>query len=333
MGNKIGYFVISLDFELLYGMNDRTNLALWIKNTTGARMAISKMLQLFETYGIQATWAVVGMLYAENKEQWLDAMPSILPHYTQKNFSNYEQIDLIGEDELTDPLHYAPTLIKKIEETEGQELASHTFSHYYCMGQGQKEEAFEEDMKAALRMAKSHGTTVKSFVFPKNQFNDAYLRILDKYGITAVRGNEESWMYRATGTGENIAKRAIRLLDSYINISGNHCHQLEDLKVMNGVVNIPSSRFLRPFHRKLALVENIKVARIKRQMRYAAKYGKIFHLWWHPHNFGDNQTENMDNLKKILDYYKLLQKKYKYKSVTMGEVAKIRLSLRQEGID
>ena len=56
-------------------------------------------------------------------------------------------------------------------------------------------------------------------------------------------------------------------------------------------------------------------------MNYAAKKGRLFHLWWHPHNFGNNIRYNIDFLKKILDYQRVLNKKYDFQSLNMGEIA------------
>lgn len=57
------------------------------------------------------------------------------------------------------------------------------------------------------------------------------------------------------------------------------------------------------------------------EMLYAAKHGKIFHLWWHPHNFSTHTEKNIENLEKVLAYYEVLHDKYGFESMNMGEVA------------
>ena len=54
-------------------------------------------------------------------------------------------------------------------------------------------------------------------------------------------------------------------------------------------------------------------------MTNAAKNELLFHLWWHPHNFGINQEENLYLLSDILDHYKKLETIYGMKSMTMNE--------------
>jgi hypothetical protein len=78
--------------------------------------------------------------------------------------------------------------------------------------------------------------------------------------------------------------------------------------------------FLRPYLARLSLLEGLKVRRINKAMSDAAKHGKNFHLWWHPHNFGLNQENNLKNLKEILEHYQYLSTEYKMLSLTMKEV-------------
>ena len=57
--------------------------------------------------------------------------------------------------------------------------------------------------------------------------------------------------------------------------------------------------------------------RIKKEMLYAAINNKNYHLWWHPHNFGENVAENMNQLKEIIDYFNELRLKYDFSSSNM----------------
>lgn len=312
-----GKMVISLDFELLYGLSDLDNQNAWKEKVIGGRKAIPLILSLFDQYNIHATWATVGMLFAKNKDDLIQHTPSVLPQYKAHNY----YLSRIGENETEDPYHFAESLIQKIKKTPNQEIASHTFSHYYCMETSQTKEAFEQDISSAVQIAQENGITIQSIVFPRNQVQESYLPSLKKYNIRAFRGNEFSWAYATEGTENSFLKRIIRFLDAYINITGMKCYTIPQCTLKNGILNIPSSRFLRPFIPKLSFLENLKIARIKGQMRYAAKNGQIFHLWWHPHNFGENTEKNIMNLCKILNYYKSLNIKYQFESISMRELA------------
>jgi hypothetical protein len=74
----------------------------------------------------------------------------------------------------------------------------------------------------------------------------------------------------------------------------------------------------------------LRFRRIKGQMLHAAKKGEIFHLWWHPHNFGMHTKENLAFLTKILEYYAKLQEKYEMQSLNMEEIARMRISSEKQ---
>jgi hypothetical protein len=80
-----------------------------------------------------------------------------------------------------------------------------------------------------------------------------------------------------------------------------------------------ASRFLRPYSNN-KLLNGLKLKRIKSEMTFAAKNNEIYHLWWHPHNFGNNPGENIADLKEILNHYSGCNEKYGLQSVTMNEV-------------
>jgi hypothetical protein len=71
----------------------------------------------------------------------------------------------------------------------------------------------------------------------------------------------------------------------------------------------------------LFFFESLKMRRLKNSMLRAARERSLFHLWWHPHNFGKNIEENMCQLESILIYYSELKTKYGMLSRTMNEVA------------
>jgi hypothetical protein len=85
-----------------------------------------------------------------------------------------------------------------------------------------------------------------------------------------------------------------------------------------GYINCFSAK---PYFKPLAFLEGLKIRRIKRQMLHAAKTGKTFHLWWHPHNVGVQTEFHMKQLEEIFSYYDELKKKYGMRSLNMDEAA------------
>ena len=315
-------FTISLDFELFWGVRDHRTIENYGASILGARKAIPLLLNLFKEYEIHATWATVGFLFYDNKTTLQSDLPNKFPAYKNERYAPYPTIQTLGENELSDPYHFGLDLIKKIQSTPFQEISTHTYSHYYCLEEGQTIEEFNIDIAKAVEVAQKNGVEIKSIVFPRNQFNEDYLNVLKNHNIKIYRGNENSWLYEPRNREEeNIYRRSLRLLDSYLNISGHHVHDIFKINEGSQFINLPSSRFLRPYSPKLKAFEGLKLNRIKKDMLAAAQENKAFHLWWHPHNFGSYTTENCAFLKSILEYYLVLKKKYDMASLNMEELA------------
>ncbi|MBQ0786560.1 MAG: polysaccharide deacetylase family protein, partial [Oceanihabitans sp.] len=283
---------------------------------------VPRLLALSDTYNIQLTFATVGFLFAKTKGEIIQFSPKIKPSYNNSNFSPYRLLNTIGKNETEDVYHYATSLVEKIQQNSKHEIGSHTFSHYYCNESGQTVEEFEADLLASIEIAKQRNIIIKSIVFPRNQINENYLKICVKHNILSYRGIENHWMYNTKDT-KHLGKtknRIFRLLDAYLNISGHNTH---DLELQHGLVNIASSRFLRTYSTKLSFLENQKMKRIKRGMTYAAKHKQVYHLWFHPHNFGENTEQNFRALEELFLHYKTLESAYNFKSKTMTSLAEL----------
>lgn len=316
-----GVFTVSLDFELFWGVRDKWDLNRCRREIEGVWQAVPEMLRTFCDHGIHATWATVGFLFFQNPEELAKHIPQTLPTYSNESLSPYQY--LCNAPELEAACHFAPQLIDAIRQCDGQEVGSHTFSHCYCLEEGQTLAQFEDDMRQAVAIAKGKGLPVKSLVFPRNQWNPQYLSTLSKLGIECYRGNESSWMYDVSNNaGQNKRQRLFRFLDAYFNLSGHNTHELSDC-VQCQPFNFPASRFLRPYSQRLAVLDGLRLRRIKRAMEDAAKHRRIFHLWWHPHNFGTHTAENIAFLEKISGHYELLKERYGMTSLNMGELCRL----------
>jgi hypothetical protein len=128
------------------------------------------------------------------------------------------------------------------------------------------------------------------------------------------------------------ARRALRLTDSYLPLSGHNARRAT--RVPSGMIDVPASRFLRPFSPRLSPLEGMRFGRIARGMRQAAAEGAIYHLWWHPHNFGAHLDENFAMLRRILGTFRELALEHGMQANTMAEVAEFAGSeLRGEARD
>jgi peptidoglycan/xylan/chitin deacetylase (PgdA/CDA1 family) len=318
-----GLFVISLDFELHWGVRDKLSIHDYRNNLLGEREVVPALLKLFSDYGIHATWATVGFLFFRSKSDLLRSLPQNRPYYAHRELSPYDSMAMIGESEREDPFHYAPSLVERIM-TAGHEIATHTFSHYYCLERGHDEESFRADLTAALKVARDqNGIDIRSIVFPRNQINHDCLRICRDLGIKAYRGNPTSWLYtERNGDDETTVRRGFRLMDAYLPISGTNAHSPTE-PVESLPYNVPASRFLRPYSPTLRTLEPLRLRRILDDLTLAAERKQLYHLWWHPHDFGARPKENLAILTRILERFAALRKHRGMESVNMLEAAEL----------
>ena len=315
---QYGAFVISLDFELLWGVRDKRTIADYGANIRGVRQVVPALLDLFAERDIACTWATVGLLFFATQKAMLAAVPARQPRYVDARISSYHYLAEVGADEACDPYYYGLSLIRQILDYPSQEIGTHTFSHFYCLEEGGDTEAFRADLEAARAAAGILGVKLASIVFPRNQLSLPHLSVCREFGLRAFRGNERAWFHRARrGAEQTPLVRATRLADSYLPIGGPHDHTPA---LVDGMVDVPASRFLRPVGRNSAL-ERLRLWRITSAMETAARRRRLFHLWWHPHNFGVNTQENLAFLRAILDHFRTLQDRYGMRSMTMAAVA------------
>ncbi|MFP8781173.1 polysaccharide deacetylase family protein [Hydrogenophaga sp. RWCD_12] len=316
-----GSLVISLDFELMWGVRDHRTTADYGDAVLGVRQALPAMLALFKAHGIRATWATVGLLFARNRREMLEHCPELQPGYRHQALSPYAAIrSEIGEDEAADPWHYGRSLVDQVLAVEGQELATHTFSHYYCLEEGQSLSAFDADLAAAVRIMSAAGAAPRSIVFPRNQMTDAHVQACARHGITAFRGNPDSFAYRARSQEDNSPLvRGLRLLDASFPVTGRHSYRAPAR--IGACVDVRASRFFRPFSPRMGALNDLHVRRIVGEMTVAARAGEVYHLWWHPHNVGRHTGQQLARLDTILKAYRRLADEHGMRSQTMAECA------------
>jgi hypothetical protein len=328
MENDGGVFTISLDYELYWGVRDKRNITEYQTNLEGVSGAIDAMLNKFLEYKIHATWSTVGLIMAENIEDAFHNQPDMKPSYKESNLSPYAYLNSSWDNKY-DHIHFAKNKVHQIANIKGQRVGTHTFSHYYARELGQTVTEFEADLESARRIAGD--IPLNSIVFPRNQWNEKYLRVLPKFNIHSYRGNESSWLYQSSTTDDqSLLKRLLRLLDSYFNISGHHTQSVAKI-AQSYPYNISSSRLLRPYSQKLSFLHFFKLRRIKISMSFAARNNEVFHLWWHPHNFGANLNENISFLEEVLQHYEYLKQKYGMESLNMEEISDLIIQAKHDG--
>jgi peptidoglycan/xylan/chitin deacetylase (PgdA/CDA1 family) len=315
-----GIFSISLDFELNWGCFESKLLddsgKLYFTNT---RNSIPTVLALFAEYKVEATWAIVGMLFNQNEDEWKSNFPTSIPIYANPKRSSYEWVKVQTLNAEIEHCLFAPALIELIQSTPGMEVGTHTYSHFYCKEQGQTIEDFKADLEKVIELARKNNIELSSLVFPRNQFNSDYLSVCNDLGINIVRSNPTPW-YWDSNKPESLLKKVFRTGDSWLPLNRNSVVKQDSLILENQPLLLPASRLYRPWT-KNALLNKLKMIRIKNEMTSAAKNKGYYHLWWHPHNFGNHPDECLEELKTILKHYNYLNEKFGMISLNMRSTA------------
>lgn len=317
-----GAFVISLDYEMMWGCLEwSTPHAYGKTHVAQVPIVIDRILNLLEKYEVRATIATVGMIMTKDKSNLLSNCPDYIPTYDNQNLSPYANDYIQNIAKQDSFLYFSPETIELLKSKSFIEIGTHTFCHYYCEADGQNVEQFEADLARAIEIANSKSIEIKSIVFPKNQVTDTYLKICHKYGLSCYRGNSRLFYKSSANKLGKLRNRLCRLIDTYLSIWGNSSIPYSDIEQSNEMVNVQASRFLRPYNRKGAFLERFKIKRICNEIVYAAQNKELYHLWWHPHNFGNNIDKNIETLEKILQVYKKCHDQYGMHSYTMKEFA------------
>lgn len=333
MSTVSGTFIISLDFELHWGGFEKWYMSEYRSYFLNTRAVIPRMLERFAAHDVHVTWATVGMLLHRTWGELLADFPEEKPTYKRRGISAYGFIDTGGVDrcEESDPLHYADSLIRLIVDTPHQELASHTFAHYFCNEPGQTIAQFRADLRATQRAASRYGKQHTSLVFPRNTFDEQQLRVCFEEGFRSVRAHNFDRLGNIVSAAADISAR---LFTGSIGTGPSDCrgksYALTSMAVKEGLpLCLPASRSLRPYRPWALFMNSWNISQICEEMDSAAAKGEVYHLWWSPHYFGWYPEQSMQGLERILQQYRKLQDAGKMKSLTMEEVTALRTQGRE----
>ena len=169
----------------------------------------------------------------------------------------------------------------------------------------------------ALRLSRLHPDDPEVLYHSGRLFaNFAYLQTMRLAAVAP----DSVWLHQAAGeANESLVKKAARRLDNYLPLSGHNGVTPENDAL--GVVNVRYSRFLLPVPARSRVFARLCQRRTEACMTHAASTGHIFHLWWHPHNFGSHVDDNLAVLRTTMERYRALSEEQGMVSRTMGEIA------------
>ena len=209
---------------------------------------------------------------------------------------------ILGRDEIEDPFHFGRSLLEQIRSYPRQAFRPIPFT-LFLLGTDSGFGRFSSRFRGSFRAAARIGVKLASVIFPRNQYDGDHLRICGDMGLKAFRGNQPSWAYQPRSGREQTRRvRAVRLLDSYWDISSHNCYSLAEV-ARRLPFNLPASRFFRPCMTLLPWMQSLQLRRIRGDLIHAAEHGLVYHLWWHPHNFGTQLEQNMKMLRQVFNHF------------------------------
>lgn len=305
--NSLPKVVISLDFELRWGVHDTYGLDFdaYRQNLEAVRLVVPALLNLFAGRRIRVTWAAVGALACENWDEYFSRAPGS-PSYKNtalKVKRAYADLDPDGH------LHFAPALVREILASPGQELGTHTFSHLYLREEGITAADVAADLAAVSRLYQERfGIVPRSLVFPRNQ--PAFLDVVRASTIRISRGNPGAWYYECEDSRHNgPLARALKLMDGINPLCRLAAPLVHDMTRASMFLRLNLPPFLWAAH----------LQRIKGELASLSPQD-VFHVWFHPHNLGQNTELRLSRVEQVLELIAERQARKQLVSCSMGDL-------------
>ncbi|MGE0132768.1 MAG: polysaccharide deacetylase [Blastocatellales bacterium] len=322
-----GVFIISLDFELIWGTLDLFGPEKFRKACELERdVVINRLLDLFVEFDVSATWLILGHLFLDSCRATNGRKhPEIVrPNHSWRSGDWFDS-DPCG-DAGTANIFYGRDLVDKIKSCPvPQEIGSHSFSHVIFGDEGCSRETAESEMAECVKLAGEQGIKLRSFAFPRNVVG--HLDVLRDYGFTCYRGPEPNW-YEKNGFPE-VFRRMLRLADV---LRAARPPVVMPERCESGLWNIPGSTIYFPMHGLRRYIPlSLRVKRAIKGLDAAAESKRVFHLWFHPTNLADETEAMFRGLRDILRHAAELRDRGRLDILPMRSLAPETSSLKPDG--
>ena len=293
-----GVFMISLDFEMIWGTLDLLGPDRFRKACEVERArVIDRLLELLIEYELPATWFVVGHLLLDrcDAEGGVKHPEIVRPSHAWAT-GDWFKHDPCGCEE-DGSVFLGRSLIEKIRASPiSQEIGCHSFSHIVFGDPGCSRAAAVSELEACVRLASDMGIEMRSFAFPRNKVG--HLDVLREYGFACYRGPEPEC--RLLGYLPDSIKRLSNLWR--VITASQPPVGLPEL-TDSGLWMIPGSMIYFPMRglRRYVPVQ-ARVRRAIKGLDAAAREKRIFHLWFHPTNLADGLKPMFAGLRRIVEY-------------------------------
>lgn len=323
----VGVLSISFDFEMAWGTRRNARDLNHAQGVERVREVVRGLLEIFARHRISATWATVGHLMLKPEDcpsgRFSKQLPAPRPDWFTGDWYD-------GIPSMTEPRglrYYAPELVEAIVNCPvHQELASHTFSHVVIGEDACTREVAKAEFDTCREVAQRWGREVHSLVFPRNKVG--HLDVLRETGHTCFRGPNSEWFLLGTAAKpiknrllNRLTYNLVRVL-RFVDESLVICPPLGKARRVEGLWELPHSMFFPGCTGLSKFVpRESQVQRATKGMQKAARLGRIFSLYTHPHNFLPDVPEQLAAFEQICIAAAKLRDAGEIEIKTMEEIA------------
>ena len=312
-----GAFVISLDFELIWGTLDVRGPEGFRARCEVERTAVvDRLLALFVEFEIPATWLIVGHLFLDRcyAEAGTKHPEIVRPRHAWCD-GDWFAHDPDGT-EVEAPVFLGRSIVEKIRRCPvPQEIGSHSFSHVIFGDPGCSAETAASELAASVDAARQTGLELQSFAFPRNEVG--HLALLAAHGFTTFRGPEPRWYHDPRMP--TVVSRLGHLADV---LMAAEPPVVLPVATSHGLVDVPGSMVFFPSHgfrRFIPMV--LRSRRALRGLAAAVRDRRVFHLWMHPTNMADEMEGMFGALRRVLEHAARLRDEGLLDTLPMSAVA------------
>lgn len=291
----MGTVVLSIDAALGWGVHDHADS---LGRVEDGREGWKRLVDLLDTFGLPATWAIAGHLFLD------DCDGKHTDHPRGPSWFDHERTTWANRPEL----RFAPGLVQQVRESgPDHEIAARGFSHVEFGHPETTAATARAELAACQRAARGLGIDLSTFVFPRNSVG--HRRELAAAGFDCYRG--------VIPTAKGHHRKLMNAM------AGSATPRLVTPAVDDwGLVDVPASLYLFSFDGLTrVLLEpafgDPVVTHVDRGLDELADSDSVFHLWMEPSSVRDER--DVERLRQV--FARIEEHRDEIDVATMGTVA------------
>lgn len=322
-----GVFALCIEVELAWGRVHKRKIDLpkAKRVSINTRMLLDAVIHLLEKYRIPATWSIVGHLLLDycrrsNKDELPHPeMPRPSYSWSKGDWYKYDPCTTIQDD----PAWYGKDIVDKIVQyvKKGKttdDIGCHSFSHQMFGDQGCSAELARAEIKKCIElMEMQYGIAPQIFTFPRDYVGN--INVLRELGFQAFRDIPPK-LYPCLQLERTISNYIKTYFSLFAQLLSYYLlfppHAVTPREAIPGLWAVPGSL---AYGKKQLIPLWLVTFKAKQGIRKAVKEGKVFLMYTHLRNFGEDK-HMLSNFENLLLYVSKKRDEGKLEVMTMTEL-------------